>query len=166
MFFKNRKILLLFPLFTGFMLLNGCSTPCNTLPPTDNPIIAGGYTRSITFNYLIDTDITNSDSRIKTLELVASQNPSAKFFIKYNDKAGKIFAQNLGNILTKDGFSNISLMAYKNNLPYTVEIYLNFKPLDRSVKNISLSQSESMNSIMGNLESGTQINDTINIRNN
>lgn len=157
---KNLGFGLTFLLLTS--ILNGCSSVCTTLPPTENPIIVGGYTKLISFNYLVDTNITNKDSRIKTLEMVASQNPSAKIIIRYNDKAGQIFAKMLNNMFKTDGYKSI-MIAYKSNVPYTVDTYINFKPLDQAVSQMPNKQ-ESMVSVFSNINSGSDVNDTINIK--
>ena len=161
--FKS-SILLSLLVVGSLSTLTACSTPSNQIPATENPALVGGYTRPINFNYLVDTDITKSDSRIKSIELVAGQNPSATIILKFSDKAGKIYTQKLVNIFKTDGFKNVTAIGYKSNVPYTVSVYLNFSPLDKVVKPTVFT--ESMNSVMKNLNTGSAVNDSITIKDN
>lgn len=152
----------------------GCATPCQSIAPMDDPIYIGGYTKPIVFNYLIDDNVSMRDARVKSLELVASQNPSAVLIVRYADKAGKGYANNLAKNIQIDAMKNngqilkTKVIGYQNTNPFEVSLYLNFKPLDKSVMAIESSgkitpktnsstvlkvrDDESMVSVMDNLK--------------
>lgn len=116
----------------------GCATPCKSIAPMEDPIYVGGYTKPIVFNYLIDDNVSMKDARVKSIELVASQNPSAVLIVRYADKAGKSYANNLAKRIQADALLSgqvvkTKVIGYKSLNPFEISLYLNFKPLDKSV---------------------------------
>lgn len=110
-------------------ILSSCSS--NNLPDQKNPVVIGGYSSVMEFDSVKDASIGSSNNRIKTVENVASQNPSSIIIVRFNSLRGEKFARWLYGTYKEDGFSRVKLVGIADNSqPTKVVSYIKFLPLD------------------------------------
>lgn len=113
--------------------LSSCAS--NELPAQENPSVVGGYTSQITFNYISDANsISYMNPKIRTIVLVAKQNPSAVAIIKFNSFNAKDFALNIQSVLNKEGVKTEVIGFANKQKEAEVSVYVKFKPLDQVLK--------------------------------
>lgn len=120
-------------LFMGLIVINtliGCAAQ-NQLPPENNPIIIGGYTAPLKFNWLQDNNISENDRRIKVLMAVAKQNQNNQIVVFYGKSCTNL-GKRINQIFSTQGFKTYPV---KNTDPQKQDItyvYINFAPIDDS----------------------------------
>lgn len=109
--------------------ITSCATT-NDLPDQKNPVVVGGYSTPITFDYLKDANISDTNNRIETIKNVASQNPSATIIVRYNSLSADKFSRRLLNIFQYSGYKTKLIGIADNARPRDVDVYIKFLPLD------------------------------------
>lgn len=147
---KKKLNTVLCSIFIGISV-SSCAT--NELPAQENPSIVGGYTSQITFNYISDANsLSYMNPKIRTIVLVAKQNPSAVAIIRFNSINAKDFALNAQSVLNKEGIKTEVIGFANKQKEAEVSIYVKFKPLDQVLKaEQKESEVKSMTNITGML---------------